>query len=143
MQPEEQLMVKPINKEKLEKYLTKTFPVKKNQRCRTELSALVCENVMTDNECCYWYLEKKFHDGKIQFVYTAPVGLVTKTKTGESFSLTPSFYHDMSLDELKPYIQKEVSLKEFMTGRFNYNPRITSNQRNFMKNVGFEILKTK
>lgn len=143
MTPEEKLMVRPIDKEKLEKYFTEIFPVKENQRCRTQLFALVAENVMTDNECCYWFLDKKLHKDKVQYVDNIPVGLITKTKDGESYSMTPAYYYDMSIEELEPYFLTEVSLKEFMKGRFNYNPRIVRNTKDFMDAVGKHVLSAK
>lgn len=132
---EHMLKVTPIDHEKLAKYLEEIYRPEPNQRYTTEYCALVCENVMTDNECCYWFIEKKAHNGKLQFVYSAPVRVITKTDEGESFPMTPSFYVDISTEDLKPYMKDKCTLREYMARRYNYNPRISANMRDFLKEI--------
>lgn len=136
---EEMLKVTPIDYEKLGKYLEEIYKPKPNEKYSTENCALVCENVMTDNECCYWFIEKKAHNGKIQFVYSAPVRVITTTDEGSFHPMTPSFYVDISTEELTPYMKDKVSLKEYMGRRYNYNPRIEKNMRDFLKEINASL----
>lgn len=129
------LKVIPIDHQKLAKHIEGIYRPEVNQVYSTEYCALVFANVMTDNECCYWFVEKKAHNCVIQFVYSVPIRVITKTDEGTFHPMTPSFYIDMSIEDLKPFTKEEVTLREFMDRRYNYNPRIEKNMREFLKAI--------
>lgn len=136
----ENLMVKSINQELLIKHITKLIPLQQDQEYMIEKSAFVLVdgkiiNVVTDNECCYEILEKKLHNGMVQHVYEIGCRIKNLKDGGYSFPMTVSFYFSISLDEVVEFLNSEESLKDFIIGRYNYNPRISSNTQNFLKFV--------
>ena len=130
----ETLKVIPINKELLEQSVNSMMPKKDGTTYfLNEKIALVPDvNIATDNECIYEILE----DDKIEFEVFAK----TKTDTGYQMSLIPDRFISCTLDELKnDFSLPELSLKEFMKGRYDYNPRIIGNTRDFLKDVNSRI----
>ena len=134
----EELIVAPINVEALTNHILKLIPLKDKQEYIIENSAFLLNgekiiNVVTDNECCYEILEKKMHNGTIQYVYEIGCRIKTWKDGGYSFPMTVDFWFSISLDEIAKFLKPAESLKDFMIGRYEYNPRISSNTQNFIK----------
>ncbi len=136
----ETLMVRPIDHDKLIAHFTAFIKLKKNQVIRTSKDAITHDNVVVDNECCYSVLDKFFtcYGFNLDYAIQLPIFIDTKKKGGTSISFTPAFYINFHVKELKTFLKKPVTLKEFMIGRFNYNPIITANTREFMEFINAE-----
>lgn len=143
---ENQIQVRPINKKKLNDYVSKLVPNKENETYMFEYVGLLCEkepdgeNCITDNECCYFIANKKFINGELAITYECPVWVSVKTETGRTIGGSPVFYIDIPVIILKTMMEEPISLKEFMVGRYNYNPRIRRNMAEFIEAVKGEAL---
>jgi len=127
------VMVSPINEEKALALVKLFVKEKRGQSFSTYSGALLDENVITDRECCYCFLDKHYMNGKIQIVYNIPIRIEKRTKKGRTIPLDPSFYFTIDSATFKTILDKEVSLREYMGSRFNYNPRIVANTSDFLK----------
>jgi hypothetical protein len=133
MKNAEEFKVTPINTDLLTINLEKKIGIGFNQEFHIDKFALVSDIAETDNECVYSLLVEKYHHDKVQTVVSVPVRIKTKKKGGSSIGMVPDFYVDLSMNEIKPYMLEQISLKEFMKGRYRYNPRIEQNEREFLK----------
>ncbi len=126
------IIVSQINRGMVIEMVRKQYKPKENEILKTNTVALVDDNVVTDNECCYAFLDKKLINEKVQHVYIAPIYVDIKTENGETHSTTPTFYFDIPEDLFPIVFTESKSLKDFMVGRFNYNPRIKKNTQKFI-----------
>ncbi|MCD6012899.1 MAG: hypothetical protein K0Q79_2761 [Flavipsychrobacter sp.] len=127
-------MVAPISEEKLIALITEAVPPKEGVTYRTSADGLVA-NVIVDSECCYGIMSKVFIDGKVQ--YATQFGVCERKDN--SMSLAPSFYFPISLEALQAISLPEISLKEFMGSRYDYNSRVRGNMKEFLEDVGSQI----
>lgn len=137
MKTSENLMVFPINRESIQNKILELNP-NTPSNVKYELmgrEAIVCDlNLIVDNECCYSILSKKLLNNNIEYTYSFPVHIKKETDTGYSISMFPSFEVEFTLTELLTgYILPQLSLKEFMASRYEYNPRIKHNTRDFLE----------
>lgn len=139
MTTEKTLMVTTFDEEKVKQLIEKSVTKKKNQTFIISLGGLVGKNVITNDECCYSFLQNMFHNGKVQLVYEIPVRIKTKTKDGYTHSMIPNFYFPIGEDMLKDFVTGKQDLKTFMGSRYDYNPRIIKNMREFLKDIGSQL----
>jgi hypothetical protein len=128
----ENLTVKTVKKEKLIEFLA--IPLKENEELSIDNFA-VYENLFgIDKDCCFWDIHNAMFDDKIQPVIDIECRI--KKHNGEgSYSIRmdrADFVKTISLDDYFK-ISEEMKLVDFI--RFNYNPRITSNQQLLMKHI--------
>ncbi len=133
---EETLRVQLINHEKVLEILRKSILIKKNEILRTYTGAIVpvpLNLIEVDKDCCYSFLNNKFivQQG-VKLCLSVPVFIDVKTETGRNISCSPMCYFDISYETLP--VLETVSLKYFMGSRYNYNPRIIKNMRDFIAN---------
>ena len=140
MKNENEIMVLPLNKEKILSDLKLMVRLNENQELKIDTGAL-CNNLMVvDSECCYQVMEKRLVLGKVQLVYDVPVRVIKITETGRSIPMTVSFYFPITLDDLQNYTETPISLKEFMGSRYNYNPRISANMKDFLEDANATLI---
>jgi hypothetical protein len=130
-------MVNPIDEAKLFEFIeSKVKPsLQENEQITITIGALACDNCEVSQDCIYEVANKIWTGDKAVFMFHVPIRIKVLAEGGYSHSMFPSFYYPMSFEDLKPYTLPEVSLKEFMGSRFNYNPRITKNMNVFMKMI--------
>jgi hypothetical protein len=91
-------------------------------------------NIMTDNECCYEVSNEK--NPKFSFPITYS-GKRIDEESGKEVNFQTMFpLGNIIIDRQEieeKYLLEQVSLKEFMVGRYEYNPRIINNTRNLIK----------
>ena len=133
----ENFLVDPVNEELLLKHIEGIVnpSLQPNESIRIDVGAIACNNCEINQDCIYEIAHKIWKDGKPVFLFNIPVRIKTKTEGGTSHSMFPSFYFQMSLEEIDPFLLPEISLKEFMGSRFDYNPRINKNMKDFMKMI--------
>lgn len=130
----ETLMVQPINKALILEILNGLATDKKdNEEFVIHVGAFY-KGIEVNNECIYSFLNTKFVNGQKQMMLEVPVKIKTKTERGFSTPLFTEFYFDIAIDT-ENLLLPPVTLKEFMGGRYNYNPRIATNTREFIKEV--------
>ena len=126
----------PINRDAIKQYLNETLNTNpETTRYNVKKVAwLKNTDAITDNECVYSNLYKELHGKEIVYVADIDVRVDTKSDKGWSCAMFPSFYLHFTLDDLiEKYGLPEIDLKEFMIGRYNYNPRIERNTFNLME----------
>lgn len=131
---ENTFMVKPVDKEKILKKIS-TIPKQENEEFVIDVGALVGCIVIVDENCIYSFLEPRFINGNPQMVYDVPVRIKTRIEDGWSFPVAISFYYPITLEELCEYLKPDISLKEYMGSRYDYNPRIKINMRDFLDDM--------
>ncbi len=143
MKNEDTLMVKPINKEKLIELIKEDFKgvkfLKRKQEFTVYPGALVGSNCEVDSDCCYYVAEKGFLNKKVQPIFSFTVGIKTNTGPGAYSLQSNAFVYYVPQELIKHLLDKEVSLKEFMGSRYNYNPRIIKNMRDFINDIGGQL----
>lgn len=129
------LMVSPINDQKLLAYVSMFYtPDAPNKEIRVpKLEAVYDDNVIIDHDSCYEIVPNKLFEGKVQPVWEYPIKIIEKKEGGYSIPIIPTFYFSISIEKLKELCDVDKSLKEFI--RFDYNPRITQNTREFLEAV--------
>jgi hypothetical protein len=64
------------------------------------------------------------------------------TENGRSVAMFPSYEFDIDIDDVKKCLTgEEVSLYQFMKGRYRYNPRIEKNEMEILKLVYHNSIK--
>lgn len=128
----ENIMVKTVELEILEKYFD--FNLNENERISIDSFCIYKAHLEIDSDCCFCELIPKLHDGRIQFGIDIPCRIKKYNDEG-GYSIRmdkPDFYVTIGLED---YLKrsKEVKLIDFI--RYNYNPRIISNQNLLMKHI--------
>lgn len=136
------LMVKPLNKKKLKKYLLKYFKLGNNQDFIIHSAALIFNDnakIILDIDCCHSFLEEGFikENNKIEFCFEFGIRIKTEKEGATSYQMVPSVFLQIFESEWQEYnlLDSEISLKEFMGSRYNYNPRIQRNTTLLLKSV--------
>lgn len=94
--------------------------------------ALYDENVLISPDAVYYFMCPRVNNGKIENMWDVWVRLKKKVHGGTSNSLMAEFYFTITPKMMPKFYKDVVNLKTFMGGRFNYNPRITRNTRDFL-----------
>lgn len=143
----ETILVEPINKERLAKYFEKYIPKNSNQSFIIDTDSIFIhayKSFLIDFECCAGNLERKFNKSTKMSEWTVNLGVrkSTKTNEGESYQMYYESYVEFFESELREnnLLDEPISLKEFMVGRFNYNPRIIRNTAIMVKEIN-KVLK--
>ena len=135
MKNENEIMVLPLNNEKILFALKAIIEQGENREFKIDTGALCNSAMVVDADCCYCFLENRVVLGKVQLVYDVPVRIVTIKEGGRSFPMSVSFYFPITLDDLQYYTDAQQTLKEFMGSRHDYNPRIKNNMREFLQDA--------
>lgn len=102
------------------------------------------KSFLIDNECCAGSLDKKFNRENKCTEWTVNFGVrkSTKREGGESIPMYFESYFEIYESELRAngLLNPAIPLKDFMVGRFNYNPRIERNTAIVIKQIN-KILK--
>lgn len=140
----ENFMVNPVDEKPLLEYIESKVnqSLQPSESIKIDIGAIACDNCEVSQDCIYEIANKLWVGDKPQFCFHIPVRIKTKMDGGTSHSMFPSFYFPMTFDDLKKYTLPEVSLKEFMGGRYDYNPRISQNMRAFMKVINETFIDT-
>lgn len=140
---EHTLLVRPVSGEAIVALLNASMPCEAGTEYRVHDFGLI-ENVTLSNECIYSVNEQKVVDNnRIAFVFDAPVRIRTiDTNDCHPHSMFPDFYLPLTIETLESLAGQPVSLKDFMGSRYNYNPRIKTNMREFIKDIGSQIPET-
>lgn len=138
----ETLMVKPLNKDNLKKYLLKYFNLGNNQDFIIDSEAIIFnENakIILDIDCCHSFLEEGFikENNKIEFCFEFGIRIKTEKEGATSYQMVPSVILQIFESEWQEFnlLDPEISLKEFMGSRYKYNPRIERNTALLLKNA--------
>lgn len=130
----ETILVEPINKEKLALYFEKHIPKNHNQSFMIDSDSVFIhpyKSFLIDDECCAGNLERKFNRITKLSEWTVNLGIRKSTKKvgGESFPMYFESYFEIYESELREneLLDAPISLKDFMMGRYKYNPRIERN----------------
>lgn len=143
----ETILVEPINKEKLAAYFEKFIPKDDNQSFIIDTDSVFIhpyKSFLIDNDCCAGNLDRKFNRNTKSTEWTVNLGIrkSTKTEGGESYPMYNESYFEIYESELREngLLDPAIPLKDFMLGRFNYNPRIERNTAIMIKEIN-KVLK--
>ena len=143
----ETILVEPINKEKIAAYFEKYILLKENEEFMIDTDSIFIhpyKSFLIDNECCAGFLEKKFNKEKKVSEWAVNIGIriSTKTKDGYSIPMSHESYFELYESELREndLLNPAIPLKDFMAGKFNYNPRIERNTAIMIKQIN-KVLK--
>lgn len=136
METAETVVVTLLDIEAIKTDVAKLLPLKEGDEYQIDTEALYDGNVLIDPDCCYYFMCPRLEGGKVQNVWDVPV----RTKRaqpggGYRLSMEVEFYFPILAVDLSKYFKDVVSLKTFMGSRYNYNPRITRNTREFLDAV--------
>lgn len=139
---EETLMVNPFNKENFKKYLLKYFKIENNQDFIIDSEAIIFNEtakINLDTDCCHSFLKKGLNkqNSKNEYYFEFGIGLKTEKEGTTSYQMSPIAVLQIFESEWEKFnlLDKEISLKEFMGSRYNYNPRIQRNTTLLLKSV--------
>lgn len=144
------VMVRPFNKVKLLTYLARYVDkevLKANQYFVLRDEGMLVDednNLVLTPDSVYSFtlpacLPAAGSPAPVKNYYQLPVYVHTKTKTGTIHKIVPTFYYFIDADLLAlGYCLKPVTLREFMGSRFNYNPRISKNTQELLKQINQE-----
>lgn len=140
MKTSENTMVVPYNFTKIKNEISKLINVDPGQII-LDHGARYQKNVIVDAECCYWFIEKHLIDNKVQLVMNVPVRIKKPGDTPGSFHIPmmTEFYYPIKEDDMANYELEPITLREHMGQRYNYNPRITKNMREFLADVVSQV----
>ena len=132
----ETIMVEPIDKSKMATFIETKISKELNQEFMIDTDAIFFhpfKSILLDNECCAGFLSKNEGNWVVQ------IGIRKSTDTGKSLSVPMSYesYLEISESELREnnLLKPKASLKDFMAGRYNYNPRIIGNMNELIDEI--------
>lgn len=132
----EKLKVRPVDVKKLAEEVTiqlvEQLPHLKGKSFYIQEHAFITPNILLDKECC-----SVTDDKKVPFLIRRE-SEKTKDEDGKETTQMYPFAcwdFDVPLSKLKPYLLPEISLKEFMGERYDYNKRIRENTIDFLDYV--------
>jgi len=99
-----------------------------------KLARVVGQDMITDNECCYYDKIDKGFELDVYRKSKEKVDPETGKKT-TSFYMYPTCTVTLSESDLKEYIKEETTLDVFMGSRFIYNQRIVGNIDFMISNI--------
>jgi hypothetical protein len=126
------LKVKTVDKEKLIDFLQ--ISLSENEKLSIDSFAIFEDKFGIDIDCCFWEIHNEHFNNEIQPVIEIECRIKKYNKAG-SYSIRMDKADFVKTISLADYFKmsSEVSLTDFI--RFNYNPRIESNQRLLMKYI--------
>ena len=127
----EEIIVKTVDAKKLIDFLA--IKLNDGEELYIDKFAIFEDRFGIDTDCCFWEIESKHIDNKIQPVIEVECRIKKRTPNGYTIRMDkPDF---TKLVPLKDYfdISNEVKLIDFI--RYNYNPRIVGNQILLMKYI--------
>lgn len=134
----ETLMVKPLNTKLLSDEIMACMCYDPD-KISVHIYALALvndSNIFSDNEAIYSYMAKAYNaaTGKIDYMYSVDIYIAEKLEGGGiKRNMYPEFQYFIWQSDFEKYLLPEVSLKEHMVGRYNYNPRIIQNTNDLLK----------
>jgi len=134
------LFVRPLNREKVLELISKSITLQEDEDINVyAFDALYDDNVIIDSDCCYGILNKVWLNNQIQYAFNVRAEIRTISKTPEGlrrWTTKETFLFPIGVtQELNICFGNPVSLKDFMGSRYNYNPRIKTNMRNFIEDA--------
>lgn len=141
------VMVRTFNKAKLLKLLARYMDdsvLKPGQYFVVRDEAMLVDednNLTLTPDCVYSFTMPAAYSEsgsktKVKNIYQLPVYINTKTENGTNISIMPSFYYFIDAELLAlAYCDKPVTLREFIGNRYNYNPRISKNMNELLKQI--------
>jgi hypothetical protein len=127
----ENVMVKVIDPQKVMDLLG--LPkVKDGEQYRIVIEGVIDNKICTTKDCLYSFLKKIFINGQVRIVIDIPI-FIDITKNGIQARRPPQFYAPVDVES--DIYSQEVSLKEYMGDRYNYNSRIMTNMFNLLKAI--------
>lgn len=145
---EDTLMVRPIDPNKVLAFIIPLLPKLPKDTTYTAnacgYDAMTMDNLIcVDSDCCYAFLSdnEMFHEGKNQGIICVSIG-TSKEYIQEGNGLkgwhnkSNAYNIPIGAETQLPALLKEpVTLKEHMGRRYNYNPRIMKNMREFLNKM--------
>jgi hypothetical protein len=128
----EDITLRTVEKDKLYNFVDIILP--ENQKLHIDTFAVYKDIYALDTDCCFWDIHEHHFDGKIQPVLMIECRIKKYDSEGRySIRIDKSdFIKPISLSDYLS-ISQEIKMSDFI--RFNYNPRIVSNQRLFLKHI--------
>ena len=128
----EDITVKTVDTKKLIEFLA--IELNNDEELYIDRFAIFEDKFGIDTDCCFWEIEAKHIDNKIQPVIEVECR-IKKIKPDGGYSMRMDKADFTKAIPLKDYfdISNEVRLIDFI--RYNYNPRIEGNQRLLMKYI--------
>lgn len=139
-----EIFVLTIDKERLIEKLIEEYEYKleKNQVLRISCDAILLDNdkkptpVFVDQDCCYGFMNKHlYHNNKIQYAYFIGVHIDEKNDHGITMKNIPEFFIPLAEENFEDLSKEVLTLHEYMGTRYNYNPRIAKNTREFLTDI--------
>lgn len=125
------IKLKTVETEKLIEFLN--IELNENETLHIDKFAIFENLFEIDTDCCFAELGTQHIDNEIQTVIEIACRIKKRTPTGYTIRMDRAdFYKIISLKDYEK-MATEVMLVDFI--RFNYNPRIESNQRLLMKHI--------
>jgi hypothetical protein len=128
----EDITLRTVEKDKLYNFLDIILP--ENQKLHIDTFAVYKDVCAVDTDCCFWDIHEQHFDGKIQPVLMIECRIKKYDSEGR-YSIRMDKSDFIKTVPLSDYlsISQEIKMTDFI--RFNYNPRIESNQRLFLKHI--------
>lgn len=143
---EDTLMVQPLDTEKILAYVSTFLPaLPEDTKYRTNCAdAFILKHaICLDADCCWGILSEDatFHDGIMQGTAICAIGTSREYIQEENglkgwCNKSNLFRIPLGIITQVPNLVKDpISLREFMGRRYDYNPRIKTNMRTFLRDV--------
>lgn len=127
----DEIIVKTVNEQRLIDFLK--IQLQENEFLVVDNFCIYEDKFGIDIDSCSWELNQEHFENEIQTVIKVECRIKTKTPTGSIIRTDkPDFIKTISLKDYVS-ISTEVKLIDFI--RYNYNPRIISNQQLLMKYI--------
>lgn len=130
-----EIVVTLLDIEAIKKELNKQLPPPAGTEYIIDTVALFDDNVLISPDAVYYYMCPRVHNGKVVNMWDVGVRNKQKTAQGANYSLIEAFYFTITPEQLPKYYKDVVNLKTFMGSRYDYNPRITKNTKEFLQAV--------
>lgn len=125
------IKLKTVENEKLIEFLN--VKLKENETLHIDKFAIYENLFEIDTDCCFAELQTQHVNDEIQPVIEIACRIKKRTPTGYTIRMDKAdFYKIISVNDYEK-MATEIMLVDFI--RFNYNPRIESNQRLLMKHI--------
>lgn len=131
----EDVMVTLLDIEAIKEAIKKVLPLKEGDEYQIDNETLFDDNVIISPDCVYYFLCPRFEAGKIQNMWDVPVRTRRKAGAGYTLGLNVEFYFPISAEQMPTYFKGRATLKAYMGSRYDYNPRIIRNMRDFLDAV--------
>ena len=132
------ITVQYVSREKLIDFLN--IELKKDEKLVIENFAIWSDKYGIDIDCCFWELSNHHIDNEVKKCVEVECRIKRKTKDGYTMRMDRADF--VKTISLKDYLSlaEDMQLIDFI--RFNYNPRIISNQKLLMRYIREHQLET-